>query len=196
MKQLRNSCLFALLVMCLGLTACTIKNDEEPDIQSVTPVNATSEKVEPSDFYYVESGNKPLAQVEDAIKALLNLEGSKAYYYNFADLNGDRNHEVLIFVRQQDNLAGKLFILSSDFKTSLGMIHAKGPLIVLKKESAEQKWSDLAIYKEKGQYLRYNFVDNNYQLTDNSKENVIEFNELNGVGYLSDVNDKNGFIIQ
>lgn len=196
MKQLRNSCLFALLVMCLGLTACTIKNDEEPDIQPVTPANATSEKIEPSDFYYVESGNKPLAQVEDAIKALLNLEGSKAYYYNFADLNGDRNHEVLIFVRQQDNLAGKLFILSSDFKTSLGMIPAEGPLIVLKKESAEQKWSDLAIYKEKGQYLRYDFVDNNYQLTDNSKENVIEFNELNGVGYLSDVNDKNGFIIQ
>lgn len=190
------TCLIALMISFATLAGCSKPAGQQEALDSADQTTSEEEKPGQANFYYVESGNKPLAQVEDAIRDSKLEDGTAEYYYNFVDLNGDRNHEVFIYLRNSVETAGKLLIMSSDFKTSLGIIETKMPIIVLNRDGLEENWADLAVYQGNGQYLRYLFVDNVYQLSENSKENVIEFSKINGVGYLSDVNDKNGFKIQ
>lgn len=202
MRRLNKYSLF-ILILTIMATSSGCSNPlgsnkilkEENVTQSVKPVDKT---VDQSNFYYVSSAKKALVQIEDTL--LKNQMGKRGdvYYYNFADLNDDRENEILIFIRhEKETSEGRLVVLSSDYEEILMNQVATPPVVVLNLSAGSLKgFKDLAIYLDKGKYRRYQLIDNAYQLSENSKENVIEFSEIKGVGYLSDVNDKNGFIIQ
>lgn len=148
-------------------------------------------------FAYMTPATKRLLVLEDFLREYARehkLGDSVSYLYNFADLNGDGDNEILVSLHLNKEKSGQLrLIVAGDYKTLLGELTGSGPLIVTTKKA--NQWSVLALYDSEGVYKTAKFQDKQYIWAAMSKENVIQFTEISGTAYLSDEELFAGFAI-
>lgn len=200
-KSFKHIWVGAMVFVAVLLSGCanqasTVSNGPL-ETKPVEQEPAANEQVQPA-FYYLDSAEKRLLSLEEHLKSDFIQSGTTGYYYyNYVDLNGDQNNEVLVWIRTElpkGKDKSSFIVYSADFKIIFQHENGVPPVIVLK--DASNGWSDLAMFIGKGQYKRLVFDKTTYGVDDNSKENVIEFSELLGRGYLADVNSQKGFQIK
>ena len=142
-------------------------------------------------FYYQESADKRSEIVEKSIKSILDREVDQLlYYYNYSDLNDDGKHETLVLVQKKDVqiVIQDVYILNDEGK-NMGYIKNWEPPVVVGSEKVN---GYRVLYKSMGRgvYESYEFDGSLYKIN-NSK--TLQFESLNGIGYLSDIGEKRGF---
>lgn len=142
-------------------------------------------------FYYQESADKRSEIVEKSIKSILDREVDQLlYYYNYSDLNDDGKHETLVLVQKKDVqiVIQDVYILNDEGK-NIGYIKNWEPPVVVGSEKVN---GYRVLYKSMGRgvYESYEFDGSLYKIN-NSK--TLQFESLNGIGYLSDIGEKRGF---
>lgn len=189
------------LVLSSSLIGCQNQGVQVSNIKAAETIESTEvndfEEVS-VDLYYKASAEKKLDNLETQLKLDFAAEDVDLfYYYNFVDLNNDQSNETLVWLREEADgkkQGGKLVIYDTSFKILYSSNTLKPPLIVL--DEMHDGWLDFAVFIEKGMYGRIKMDKGTYQMSDKSKENVIEYSTLKGCAYLSDVNSHAGFQIE
>lgn len=202
--MIRKSSIITLTLamwLTLALSGCgnrlSLYQSTLPDDVKAAPEQAAVTEADPG-FYYNNGAELRLRPLEKQLKQDFGPEAESAYYcYNFVDLNEDQNNEILVWFHSVSPAAqgsSKLLIYSSDYVLNYEMTGFTPPVVVLKETHGD--WADLALFIGKGKYQKLIYSDNGYQLSDKSKENVIEYSQIQGQAYLSDANKQKGFQIE
>ncbi len=149
---------------------------------------------------YRASAEKRMDLLEKQLATDFKIEGAQAFYcYNFVDLNNDQSNEILVFLRLQSSdgatvISQQFTIYDSTYKQIFLSSEIIAPIVILNQK--HNNWLDLAVYESKGHYRRIIMGKEGYELGEKSNENVINFDELEGVCYLSNVKNEIGFSIK
>lgn len=189
---------FAILAALIGCTQEPSQNSNL-SITAQAPQNNLStksssddlEQIDRPSFYYQESADKRSEIVEKNIKSILDREVDQLlYYYNYSDLNDDGKHETLVLVQKKNNqiVIQDVYILNDKGKP-IGYIKSWVPPVVVGSDKVN---GYRVLYKSigRGVYQSYEFDGNLYKI---KESRTVEFESLNGVGYLSDIGEKRGF---
>lgn len=189
---------FATLATLIGCTQEPSQNSNlstaDQIEQNNLSLNSSSNDLETIDrpiFYYQESADKRSEIVEKSIKSILDREVDQLlYYYNYSDLNDDGKHETLVLVQKKDVqiVIQDVYILNDEGK-NMGYIKNWEPPVVVGSEKVN---GYRVLYKSMGRgvYEAYEF-DGSFYKINNSK--TLQFESINGIGYLSDIGEKRGF---
>lgn len=190
------------VAVCVLMAGCSGSKDRvdnrtlsDHDTNTYSVQNSLKPKV-----LYRASAEKRLDILEEQLIKDFNIEGTQTYYYyNFADLNDDQSNELLVYLKRmsQDNdaiLSQQLIIYDTAYKQLLLSTEISTPIVILNQR--HNGWLDLAVYESNGQYRRISMSEKGYVLGEKSNENVINFDELDGVCYLSNIKNENGFLIK
>lgn len=185
-----------LLTACEKTSVMDIRVKPSEDLSVEISVDKAAQ-TKTAYFAYVTPATKRLILLEDFLKDYVEKAQIKAkvsYLYNFADLNQDGENEVLVSLLINGASSGDLrLIIASDYKTLLGELSCKGPLIVT--DQMQDEWSIIASYEDEGVYKTAVLNNQRYLWRSMSKENVIQYTEISGTAYLSDEELFAGFSI-
>lgn len=199
---LKWSPIAVVVISAVFLTSCQSTPKLQIKAEQSSTVLIETQNSEKTDnttakFAYVTPATKRLVLLEDFLSDYIrdrNLGESVSYLYNFADLNGDGDNEVLVSIHLNKEKSGQLrLVVSGDYKGLLGELQGAGPLIVT--ENKRNQWSVIALYDRDGLYKTAIYKDGQYNWAPMSKENVIQFTEISGTAYLSDEELFAGFAI-
>lgn len=195
-------------LICAGVAVCVLMagcsgSKDRVDNRTLTDHDTNTYSVQNSlkpKVLYRASAEKRLDILEEQLIKDFNIAGTQTYYYyNFADLNDDQSNELLVYLKRmsQDNgaiLSQQLIIYDTAYKQLLLSTEISTPIVILNQR--HNGWLDLAVYESNGQYRRISMSEKGYVLGEKSNENVINFDELDGVCYLSNIKNENGFLIK
>lgn len=185
----------------IGLIGChKAENNEMVSVQDVKAVEVQASETIKSGFYYKDSAEKRLVQLEQVLKDTYGKVAVALYYqYNYVDLNGDLSNELLVWLRAkqsnwEDKYVTEFIILDEQFKILYTSEQVRAPIVVL--DQRTNGWSDIAFFIDRSQYKLVKMSKKGYDLNQNSNENVIDFDVLEGVCYLSNAINEQGFQIK
>ena len=189
------------LTVLLTLTSCKGSEPDKTEQQGNASVveSLTTETIKPK-LYYKDSAEKRLVQLEQHLKETYKGAAASLYYqYNYADLNEDLSNEILVWLSVKSEASSKqighqFIIMDEQFNTIFESNLVTAPITVLTQRT--NGWFDIAYFKAKGQYEVIKMANKGYVLQQYSNENVIEFDRLEGICYLSNVTNEFGFQIK
>ena len=189
------------LTVLLTLTSCKGSEPDKTEQQGNASVveSLTTETIKPK-LYYKASAEKRLVQLEQHLKETYNGAAASLYYqYNYADLDEDLSNELLIWLNVKSEVNSKdivhqFIIMDEQFNTIFKSNMVTAPITVLTQRT--NGWFDIACFKEKSQYKVIKMSNKGYMLQQYSNENVIEFDQIEGICYLSNATNEIGFQIK
>ncbi len=128
---------------------------------------------------------------EDVKEAL--VKGKKVYYnYNFTNLDQEVDNEVLFVLGIEEKK--KLLIYTITLDRKLGEFPIMNGAVV--ENSFQRNWRKILLYDQMGSYQVYGFDGEGYKAILESEENVMNFFEISGNAYFTNLNERQVLLIK